>query len=269
MKDASRLAWHRITANDIDRIREALSAKYRVATVNRALTALRQVLWFAWRASLLTEDEYRRLAAVRQVRGDDLPPGREVRGDELAALYAACARDQKPQGRRDALAIGLMHAGGLRAGEAAALRMSDVVDARSGRIFVRGKGGREDVLTIGAATPLLGEWLEVRGETEGPLLVRIWASGKVDQDGLGARAVSQIVRKRILEAGLPHAAAHDLRRTFATLLFRAGCDHVMVKRALRHRDLQSVAKYDRRPASEVEEAMRRAIAVPIHGGTPR
>jgi len=265
VKDASRLAWHRITAEDTDRIRQDLAARYRVATVNRALTALRQVLQFAWRDGSLAYEDYLRLSKIKQVRGEELPPGRALRPHELEALYGACAADPKPQGRRDALAIALLHAAGLRAGEAAGLRVEDLVDRRQGQVLVRGKGRREDVVSLEAATSLLEDWLAVRGDRAGPLLLQVWASGKLGSAGLGAGAVFQIVRKRAAQAGIGRTSAHDLRRTFATSLLRAGYDHLLLQRALRHRDLQSVSAYDRRPASEVAAAQRKAIFVPTGG----
>jgi len=47
-----------------------------------------------------------------------------------------------------------------------------------------------------------------------------------------------------------NVSPHCLRKTFATSLFRAGFDHVMVMRSLRHRDIRSVRIYDRRTENE-------------------
>jgi integrase len=262
VKDASRLAWHRITAEAVDRIRQQLAAKFEAATVNRALTALRQVLRFAWRDGSLSHEDYLRLSDVEQVRGEGFPRGRALLPAELDGLYGACSRDPKAQGRRDALAIALLHAAGLRAGEAASLRLEDVIDAALGDLFVRGKGGYEAVATLQGAAPVLAVWLAMRGRDAGPLLLQVRASGKIAPVGLCSCAVYQIVKKRAREAGLTRTTAHDLRRTYATSLLRAGNDHLLVMRALRHKDVHSLKAYDRRPAEEVAAAQRAAIYVP-------
>lgn len=45
---------------------------------------------------------------------------------------------------------------------------------------------------------------------------------------------SSMLHRRLAQAGLPQMRAHDLRHTFATLLFEAGCDLVEVQHAMGH-----------------------------------
>ncbi len=71
-----------------------------------------------------------------------LEPGR------VTALLGACDRDE-PEGRRDYAVILLLARLGLRAGEAARLRLEDI-DWRAGEIGVRGKGGQFDRLPLPA-----------------------------------------------------------------------------------------------------------------------
>ena len=230
--------------------------------MNRALAALRRVLRFAWREGSLPYETYLRLSDVEPVRGEALPRGRALQPAELEALYGACAQDVKPSGRRDGLVIGLLHASGLRAAEAAGLQLEDVVNANLGELLVTGKGGFGACASLGAAAPLLGAWLAIRGDDPGPLLLQVRATGKIAPAGLCPRALFQVVRKRALEAGLRRTTAHDLRRTYATELLRAGNDHLLVARALRHHDVRSLRSYDRRPAEEIAAAQRAAIHVP-------
>jgi hypothetical protein len=56
VKDASRLAWHRITVSDINRVRQVLAAKFSPVTCNRVLTALRRVLRECWHQLGLSDD---------------------------------------------------------------------------------------------------------------------------------------------------------------------------------------------------------------------
>ncbi len=238
-----------------------LAAKFAPATVNRALTALRQVLRFSWRDGLLAWDEYLRLGDVHQVADDGMPRGRALQRREIEALYAACTRDLSPAGRRAACVLALLHAAGLRCAEAAGLTLDAVVDVDSGELLVLGKGGRYAGAGVGRAAPLLQAWLDVRGDRPGPVLYQIRSNGRVVARGIGATAVHEIVAKLAKACGIK-ATAHDLRRTFATALLRAGYDHLLVQRALRHRDVRSLQCYDRRTDEERARAQRAAIEVP-------
>ena len=262
VKSPLRLHWYRITAAAIDRIRLSLSERFEVATANRCLTALRQVLRFSWRDGSLAYADYLRLSDVRQVRGRGMPRGRALRPVELAALYRVCTEDVSVAGCRDACILGLLHAAGMRAGEVATLQLSSIVDLASGALIVHGKGGDDEPASMGNAAPLLQRWVKVRGDEPGPLICRLKPSGELTADGLSSQAIYQVVLKRCKRAGIK-ATPHDLRKTFATLLLRAGHDHLMLKRALRHRDLRSLERYDRRTDEERADAQRAAIPVPI------
>jgi len=265
VKDASRLAWHRVTADDIARIREALAAKFAPSTANRMLTALRRVLRFAWRGGSLAYEDFLRLSDVEMIKGESLPRGRSLTQVDLEKIYGVCDRDPSPAGRRDGLAIALMHAAGLRSAEAAWLKLEDVMDEDAGELLVPGKGGSLGGASMGEAAGWLTAWLAVRGREPGPLLYQVRSNGKVARVGLCAAAMWQIVKKRSGEAGIRKCSPHDLRRTHATALLRAGFDHLMVMRSLRHRDIRSVQCYDRRSDEERAAAQRRAIRAPGPG----
>ena len=266
VKDASRLAWNRISTRDVDRIRQELAAKYAVSTANRALTALRQVLRFCWRDGSLPYEEYLRLSDVKPIPGSGEVRGRALVQDELARLYAVCARDGMPAGARDGAVLALGHAAGLRAGEIVALDLADVTDRDSGEMMVPGKGGVRRPASLGAGVVWLHRWLAVRGEAPGPLILPVYSNGTIARRRLTPPAVFGLLAKRAKQAGVTDVSPHDLRKTFATALFRAGFDQVMVMRSLRHRDLRSVHIYDRRTEDERAAAQRAAIRVPLPGG---
>lgn len=257
-----RLAWERITSSDIGRIRQALAAKYAPPTVNRCLTALRRVLLECWRAGTLDREAMERLRTFRNVRGDVLP-GRAARGDEIRALFTACEMDPSPAGARDAAAIALCYGAGLRRAEVAAVEVDDLL--ADGELAVHGKGGGLAMATLGSGRVWVERWLAVRGGAPGPLLIQIRATGRLVFRRLGGAAVGAIVTKRARQAGV-RVTAHALRRAFATELLRRGHDHLLVARALRHRDMRSVQRYDGRSDLERALAVRAAIAVPGPGG---
>jgi site-specific recombinase XerD len=72
--------------------------------------------------------------------------------------------------------------------------------------------------------------------------------------GLSSGAVSQIVRRASVRAGIPVVGAHRLRHTAATEMLRAGGSLTEVGQVLRHRgrDVTSIyAKVDRRALAQV------------------
>jgi site-specific recombinase XerD len=258
VKDASRLAWHRITAAAVDRIRGVLAGKFRPVTCNRCLTALRRVLKEEWRAGRLTREDFERLADVRAVRGEGLP-GRAARRQEVERLLAVCDRDHTPAGARDGAAVALLYCAGLRRAEAAALDVDSLLS--EGEIVVPGKGGSLAMASLGAGVPWVERWLSVRGREPGPLLWHVRPNGKLVAAALCGAAVGAIVTRRAAQAGLDRVSAHCLRRGFASELLRRGHDHLLVARALRHRDVRSVARYDGRSDLERALAVRSAVVV--------
>ena len=248
---------------DSVQIREQLAAKFAPATVNRCLTAFRCVLREEWRANHLTDEQLKRLVDVRGVKLDQLPGHAAMRSD-LERLLSLCELDASPAGARDAAVIALLFGAGLRRAEAAALDMTDFL--AGGELRVVGKGNYPAIATLGAGLPWVERWLDVRGRGPGPLLCRMSTTGELTNEPIGGAAVGAVVKKRVLAAGLSlKVTAHSLRRAFASALLRAGYDHLMVARALRHRDMRSVQRYDGRSDFERALAVRAAITVPAPG----
>ena len=158
-------------------------------------------------------------------------------------MLASCDRRTRV-GRRDFTVLTLLSRLGLRAGELAALRLSDI-DWRAGELFVRGKGRRQEHLPLPADVgEALAGWLTrdvpaVSACSCSRESARPWASRLA---GLGGRAAR-------LQAG--GAAGHrrsSFRHTAATEMLRAGGSLTEVGQVLRHRsrDVTSIyAKVDR------------------------
>jgi integrase len=174
-------------------------------------------------------------------------------------------RPSRPQGRplagaRDAALLALLYGGGLRRSEAVALDVSDY-DVTSGMLVVRhGKGNRDRVVyaTNGAADALQ-DWLEVRGEAEGPLFLPVNKGGVVGGHRLTGQAVLYILRRRALQGGVTRLTPHDLRRTFISDLLDLGADISTVQRLAGHAQVTTTTRYDRRG-----EATKRKAASLLH-----
>lgn len=266
VKDSNALTfdWGIIRFQHVAAIRSKMQGKYKPATVNKALAALKGTLRAAWQAGQMSAEDFQKAVSVKGVRGETLPAGRELSSGELSALLSACEDDKTNAGARDAAIIALMYSCGLRRAEVILLDVADY-DSESGRLKIRGKGNKERTAYItGGAVLALGDWLRLRSETTGALFVAINKGGALGSDRLTSQAVYNMLQKRAHEAGVNSFSPHDLRRTFVSDLLENGADITTVSKMAGHASVTTTARYDRRP----EDAKRKAASllhVPYHG----
>lgn len=260
-QDAFSLDWGQVRYQHTAAVRAWLAQHYRPATANKMLAALRQVLKHAWKLGLMSAEDYHRARETGSVRGETLPAGRDLAPGEIAALMQACEADPSPAGARDAAIIALMYATGIRRGSVVGLDLADY-DPANRTLRVRAAKGRKDYLAHipqDGASRALDDWLAVRGHEAGPLFWPVNKGGRPTPRRLSSQAIYNVLRKRAIEAGVNHFSPHDLRRTLAGDLLDAGADVVTVQRILAHANVQTTARYDRRP-----EASKRKAAALIH-----
>lgn len=212
----------------------------------------------------MTSDDYQRAVFFKHVRGTATPRGRALAPRELEALFRACGAEMSVVGARDAAAIALCYAAGLRRAEAAGLDVEAVDLRNNGAIQVTGKGGKPRTTYLGDAVVWVEQWLTVRGAEPGPLLADV-RNKRVTLRRITARAIHHIVVRRARQAGLSKTTPHDLRRTMATEILEARGDLVDVSRLLGHKSTDTTALYDRRGESSKIRAQRQ-LNVPLPGG---
>lgn len=251
--------WQALRYGHVAALRSRLIERFAPATVNKHLSAVRQVLRQAWLLGLMDGDEYHRAAAVPNSRGSRLPKGRALDAGELRALFGACA-DGTPAGARDAAAFALMFGCGLRRAEAAAVRLADY-DRDTGAVRVIGKGDKErTVYAVNGARAALEAWIAVRGPADGALLAPVGKGGAIGTGrAMTAQALMLRLKRRATQAAIAACTPHDLRRTFVSSALEAGADLAMVQALAGHASPTTTARYDRRP-----EAARRAAAKLVH-----
>ena len=263
--DALNFPWYELRFQHTAAIRARLQESgSKAATVNRVLSALRGVLKAAWRLELMNSDDYHRAADVKSVEGSTIPAGRELASGEIAALMADCENDPTPAGARDAAIIGLMYAGGLRRAEVVTLDLESYAP-ETGRLVVHGKRNKErTVYLINGAARAMADWLALRGDLAGPLFLAINKGGNIQPGRMTDQAIYNMLAKRAAGAGVKEFSPHDLRRTFVSDLLDAGADIATVAKMAGHANVQTTARYDRRP----EQAKQKAaglLHVPYRG----
>jgi integrase len=149
---------------------------------------------------------------------------------------------------------------GLRAGEIAALMISDL-DWRAGTLTLRGtKSLRQDVLPLPVET---GEALADYLQHERPAS----ASAAVFVRHLSPRglpmtsfAVQKVIARALRRSGLPYCGSHRLRHTFACRLVEHGSSLKEVADLLRHRSLTTTQIY-----AKLDTPKLSAVALPWPG----
>lgn len=142
----------------------------------------------------------------------------------------------EPRDLRDRAILETLYASGIRVSELTGLEVADV-DGRD-RIVVRGKGGRDRVVPLGAqARRSIARYLK----SGRPALVQnrmttaLWIGGRGTD--MEPRSIRRVVRTR---AGtFPHA----LRHSFATHLLEGGADLTSVQQLLGHVELGTTQIY--------------------------
>jgi site-specific recombinase XerD len=256
------LPFHEIRVDRLAELRASLMRSGAApATVNKVLAAVKGVLDQCWQQGMLDGDSLARAkAALKSVRGSTLPKGRHLPKVEIARLFRAVSKTPNPAAARDAAMLALLCIG-LRRAEVAGLKVADY-DRASGRLVVRGKGGKERAvwLTNGAKSAV-EDWLEIRGgATSEWLLLQVNKGGRIVPAGITPQSVYAALLKRAEQAGL-EVSPHDFRRSFIGEALTAGVDVVTVQHLAGHSSPTTTARYDRR-GDEVKKSAMAVVSVP-------
>lgn len=218
--------WAELRQEHTARIRATLLQRYKPASVNQFLTALRGVLKQCFRLGQMSLEAYTWAVDITNVRTE----GRRkfVSTNDLHRLFDAVDRDRSAFGRRDAALLAVLYGAGLRCSEAASLRMGDYSD---GSLSTTGRGLEARTLPLGVAiSTRLDAWIDVRGPRSGPLFNRLTRSGRVIYEKLTRQMLFRICRKRAEAAGIDAFSPKDLRNRFLRDLVAAGADDISVLR---------------------------------------
>jgi integrase/recombinase XerD len=195
--------------------------------------------------------------AAASQRDRSLPRG--VQPAVVARLLGSCDR-RRTVGRRDYAIVLLLVRLGLRAGEVAAITLQDV-DWRRGEILIYGKGNRRDLLPLPVDVgEAVVSYLRRRTADRCPA---VFATTQAPRGPLTRSAVSGVVRRACVRAGVPVIGAHRLRYTAATGMLAGGASLEEIAQVLRHRDVKTTAIY-----ATVDRARLRPLARPWPGARP-
>jgi len=203
----------------------------------------------------MSAEDYHRAARLSPVSGETLPPRRELLAEEIASLILNCIEEGSPIGIRDAAIIAILFGAGLLQEEITKLNLEDY-NLDHAKFMIRGKRSKQRNAYLGDdALAALKNWLELRGTDAGQLFVSMKRGGSLCYGRrLSPQSIYYLLKVRAKKAAVKYFTPHDLRRTFVSRLLDSGVDIAIVAKMAGHSNIQTTARYDRRP----EEAKQRA-----------
>lgn len=222
------------------------------ASLHRMKAAVRA--FFAWAAEAGVVDDN----PARSIRMHRLPR-------KLPVFLTAAEKKQllkELKGRtdftalRDRAMIEVLLGTGIRLGELAALDMDDI-DLDAKHLRVRAKGNVPQVKFIKSdLRTLLRRYLAERRRHGRPEMEALFLSNRDSR--LCQRQIANRLAHWLRKAGIEkELTPHGLRHTFATHLYGATNDLLVVQRALGHRDVSTTQIYTHLVDGQLEEALER------------
>ena len=233
----------RVGTDDLRRYVAALArAELSPRTLARRLSALRQFYRFLVVDGVRRDDPSAGLDGPRLGR----PLPKTLGQADVTALIAAAAENRSPEGMRLTCLLELLYATGLRVSELVGLPIA-AARAEARVLIVRGKGGKERLVPLGAAArTALAAYRGIRGHFLGEGETSPWLFPSRSTAGhLTRRRVGQLLKELAIKAGLDPArlSPHVLRHAFASHLVDGGADLRSVQEMLGHADIATTQIY--------------------------
>jgi site-specific recombinase XerD len=225
-----------VTRRDVSRfVEDQLARGLSATTVNRRLACLGH--FFEFLAGEADDDTWANPVVWQRHRvkeGKPLP--RDISDADVERLFACIDHP------RDRLMFGLMCWAGLRVGEVAALRVSDLIPSENPgagtRLRVRGKGQKERVVPLTLAlTHQWLEWLTQRPQVESDALCITRR-----KQGISVRGVQDRLTYYCRQAGL-EVRCHQLRHTFGRRMAEAVMPLPSLSKLLGHAQVTTTQVY--------------------------
>lgn len=223
------LRWLGTRPFDVAAVREYAAELRRdksSATVNLRLAAVRRLAEFSAEAGLIDHNTALRINRVGGIKKKGVRTGNWLTAEQAQAILDSLDRSTLI-GKRDGAIFALMFGCGLRADEAARLKVWQV-QQREGRWIIanlEGKHSRTRTVPVSDwAASLVLDWLLTTDRApQGNVVRGIGNSGAVEEGGLSTRSIYRRVVLMGRVAGV-RLMSHDLRRSFGRLAMLEGAD---------------------------------------------
>jgi integrase/recombinase XerD len=229
---------------------------YSVADQMHRLSAVKTLFRFLFQRGYVLQDPSGPLEYPR--REQRLPRG--VLSRQEARKLVESPDTSTPLGLRDRAILETFYGTGIRAGELAKLKCSDVDTEDRVLRVVLGKGSKDrNVPLTRAAAEAIEAWLvsgrpRVPNATRSPWLFLALRGGR-----LYASLLNDVVQDAVKRCEIEkHVTCHSLRHTAATHLLKGGADIRHIQALLGHSSLQSTERYTHVEISDLSKVLKRA-----------
>jgi len=221
------------------------------ASLHRFKAAVRSFFAWAEESGLIPENPARSVGMRRLPR---TPPVFLTEAEKRRLLSALRGRSSI-LARRDRVIIELFLGTGIRLQELVSLDIDDIdLDAKHLRIRAKGNVPQVKFLKSNLRS-LLRRYLAERRKL-GTASIALFLSSRTSR--ISSRQVANRVKFWLTEARIEKSLGpHGLRHSFATHLYAATSDLLVVKRALGHRDISTTEIYTHLVDGALEEALER------------
>lgn len=224
------LAWRNVTHGLVKAFKQwLLNSGDSIATVNARVAVVRKFVALAFEAGCISGDENERIQGVKgygkseavkinQKRQTPRKGHKKAKAVKITDEHAKAlkTRPMTPQGARDAVIMCLLLDHGLRVGELAELKVSDI-DLESGEMtFYRSKVDKTQThILSGDTRKALAVWLEYAPK-ESFLLRASRKGGELTDAGMTTQAITYRVNTLGKALGIERLSAHDCRHYWTT-----------------------------------------------------
>lgn len=239
---------------------------YSPATINQRLAAIRALAEEATDNGLLDE---RHLAGIGRIKGEKADNQRLGNWlTEKQTLQLIQATDTATnKGLRDRAILITLTTTGLRRSELASLELGQLQQRAGDWVFVdiMGKGKKMRSVKVPSATyEAIDAWIKAANITEGRLFRSVNKGGAIGE-AMSSQAVQDLVKIYAQQCGFENLAAHDLRRTSATIAKNNGASTKQIQIQLGHsseitteRYLKTAQNFHNAPSDTVAQALQEA-----------
>jgi site-specific recombinase XerD len=234
-----RICWDRVNIVAVNAYVASAGRGYSLSSRRHLVSAMRSLLTSAFRAGLVPTLMGAAVLAPHRER-PTLP--RALPAEQIEAIKAAPDRSV-PIGRRDYAIAVMISRLGLRAGEAAGLRLDDI-DWHRGQITVIGKGGR--ILRLPLPEDVGCALVEhLRDRTPDGASRSVFLRSRPPRIGLTGKGISSVIAHLACRAGLGTVHAHRLRHSAATAVLAGGGSLIEARELLGHSRTDTTMVYAR------------------------
>jgi site-specific recombinase XerD len=202
-----------------EHLREFVGSLYargnKPATVSNRYRALRR--FFGW----LRDEGERTDNPLERIKPPRIPEQvlAHYESHEVEALLAACD-SRSYTGTRDRAIILTLYDTGLRASELTGITLQNL-NSTQGTVLVRGKFGKERVVSLGSRTALaINRFIRSRQRRRYDDVEALWVSERRSQ--LSVNGLRMMLERRAKAAGITYKGIHAFRRTSAIAFLEAG-----------------------------------------------